>query len=105
MQDWYDQWQGQGAQAGDDAQPWLDALYAIPGVAAPTGGVTQNWLQDTWGPAMQQYLTARYQAQTPRQRGTQQSAWTGPRRVIQFLVTLASAGAIVAEFVSKAIGA
>lgn len=106
LQNWHTQWEGAGGLAGDDAQTWDQYLYGIPGTTAPaSGAVTDGWLQDTWGPAMQQYLTARYQAQTPRQRGTQQSAWTGPRRVIQFLVTLASAGAIVAEFVSKAIGA
>lgn len=167
LQDWYDQWQGQGAQAGDDANTWLDFMYGVPGVAPgagdlvtttsttpgeaaadipewqqwvrdetgkgfrhlnkgrrerlreqyqalATGGTpgttttntspTLGWIRDTWGPAMQQYLTARYQSQTPRQRGTQVSAWTGPRRVIQFLVTLASVGTIVAEFVSKAVG-
>jgi len=55
-----------------------------PATTTTSSAPSQAWMQDQWGPAMQQYLTARYQSQTPRQRGTQSSAWTGPRRIIQF---------------------
>lgn len=45
---------------------------------------THDWVTEDWGPAMRQYLTARYQASSPRQRGVDTRDWVAPRRTVQF---------------------
>lgn len=84
IEDWYSQYQGLGNLAGADAIPWDQYLYGKVGVAPPTGGVTLDWMQNTWGPAMRQLLSARYQAQSPRNRGVDMREWLAPQRTVQF---------------------
>jgi hypothetical protein len=60
-----------------------------PGVApgspaAPSTPGAGAWRQDTWAPAMRDYLTRRWDALTPTARGYDSTQWNAPRRVIQF---------------------
>lgn len=55
-----------------------------PGKGGDVGTPDLDWVRDTWGPAMQQYLTSAWQGATPRQRQYDSRQWRAPMRTVQF---------------------
>lgn len=94
-------WKGQAAIEGQTRPNFSDWLLNMTGGLAPGTAPDLNYVQTKWGPAMKNYLARQYQAESPRNRGTDMRQWVAPKRVIQFALALASVGSVLVEVMTR----